>query len=148
MADPLAEALQRYAEFLATLTADSLDRLDGFVTDDVHFRDPFNDVRGRGRMKAVFARMFQDCTDISFAIDGMMREGNEAFLKWTFRFRPRRLGGTAPWTAIGVSELHLAPDGRIAAHLDHWDASSQFYARLPILGALVRLVRRRVSLNS
>ena len=144
MADPGAKALQNYAGYLATLTPAGLDQLGGFVTDDVHFRDPFNDIRGRDKMKAIFARMFEDCTDIRFIIGGSLQKGDEAFLKWTFHFRPRRFGGGRIWTAIGVSELHFAPDGRVAAHIDHWDSGSQFYARLPLVGSLVRLVRNRL----
>ena len=142
--DPVAAGLDRYVRFLGSLTADSLDRLDDLVTEGVHFRDPFNDVRGRGMMKAVFADMFRDCTDIAFVTDGIVRQDREAFLKWTFRFHPRRFGGPAPWIATGVSELQLATDGRIAVHIDHWDAGSQFYARLPVVGPLVRFVRSRV----
>src|SRR3546814_19194485 len=94
-------------------------------------------------MKAIFATMYRDCTDVAFVIDGVLRQDDTAMVKWTFRFRPQRFGGAQPWIAIGVTELHLAPDGRIAAHLDYWDAGSQFYARLPLLGPLVRFVRRR-----
>jgi len=142
--DPVGEGLRAYAGFFAAMTPETLDRLDALVCDDVHFRDPFNDVRGRTAMKAVFAAMYRDCTDIGFTIDGVVRQGDEAFLKWTFRFRPRRFGGRVPWLAVGVSEVHFAPDGRVSAHLDHWDAGSQLYARLPLLGPLVRFVRRRL----
>lgn len=144
MADPVAQGLQRYADFFETLTPDSLRLLDELVTEDVHFRDPFNDIRGKAKMRAVFLRMYEDCTDIRFTVEGTLREEQEAFLKWTFHFRPRRFSGGRIWTAIGVSELHFTPDGRVSAHLDHWDAGSQFYARLPVLGPLVRLVRNRL----
>ena len=36
-------------------------------------------------------------------------------------------------------------DGRVLSHLDHWDAGGQFYARLPVLGTLIRLVKRRLA---
>ncbi|MFC3676684.1 nuclear transport factor 2 family protein [Ferrovibrio xuzhouensis] len=142
--DAVGEGLDRYLRFLAGLTPETLDGLDGLVCDDVHFRDPFSDVRGRAAMKTIFAAMYRDCTDVAFVIDGVLRQDAMAMVKWSFRFRPKRFGGAQPWTAIGVSELHLAPDGRIAAHLDYWDAGSQFYARLPLLGPLVRFVRRRL----
>lgn len=142
--DPVAAGLQRYADFFAGLTRQSLDGLDALVTEDVHFRDPFNDVQGRSIMKALFADMFRDCSYVKFRIDGAVRDGDQAFLKWTFFYTPRRFGGPDPWQAIGVSELHFTPDGRVKAHLDHWDAGSQFYARLPIIGALVRWVRNRL----
>lgn len=142
--DAVGEGLERYLGFLTGLTPETLDGLDALVCDDVHFRDPFSDVRGRAAMKNIFAAMYRDCADVAFAIDGVLRQDNRAMVKWTFRFRPKRFGGPQPWTAIGVTELHLASDGRIAAHLDYWDAGAQFYARLPLLGPLVRFVQRRL----
>lgn len=143
--DPIDAGLQRYVDFFATMTAQTLDRLDQLVTEDVHFRDPFSDTRGRERMKRIFAAMYEDCTDIGFVIDGTVRQGDEAFLKWTFRFRPRRLGRGKAWMAIGVTELHFTAAGLVRAHLDHWDSGSQFYARLPLVGPMVRFVRNRLS---
>src|SRR3546814_1664346 len=52
--DAVGEGLERYLRFLAGLTPESLDGLDGLVCDDVHFRDPFRDVRGRAALKAIF----------------------------------------------------------------------------------------------
>ena len=42
----------------------------------------------------------------------------------------------------GMSELRFAPDGRIREHVDHWDAAGQVYARLPLVGRLIRALRR------
>lgn len=143
--DPIAEGLKRYLAFYADLSPETLPQLRDLVTPDVHFRDPFNDVRGTDAMLAIFAAAYRDCTDVRFAIDGSVREGAEAFLKWRFYFRPKRLGPGEPWEITGVSEVHFTPEGRVAVHLDHWDSGAQFYARLPLIGALVRWVRRRAA---
>lgn len=145
--DPIAVGLSRYVDFLASMTPDTVENLDDHVTPDVHFRDPFNDLHGVAAMKAVFHHMYRDCTDVRFVIGNTVQQGPRAFVTWTFYFRPRRLRGTAPWQADGVTELHFDAGGRVAAHLDHWDAGAQFYARLPVLGALIRLVRNRLRLN-
>jgi hypothetical protein len=34
----------------------------------------------------------------------------------------------------------------VAEHIDHWDSGEQFYRRLPVLGWLIGLVRKRLSL--
>jgi steroid delta-isomerase len=47
----------------------------------------------------------------------------------------------------GMSEIHFAPDGRISEHIDHWDSGGQFYERIPVLGWLIRLVRKRLELR-
>jgi hypothetical protein len=44
-----------------------------------------------------------------------------------------------------MSEVAFGADGRALSHIDHWDAGGQFYARLPVLGTLIRLVKRRLA---
>jgi steroid delta-isomerase len=35
-------------------------------------------------------------------------------------------------------------DGRVVYHRDYWDAAGELYERIPLLGALMRGVRRRL----
>lgn len=51
--------LQRYIDFFEDLREDHLDRLSDVMTDDVHFVDPFNDVKGPIKLKSLIARMVQ-----------------------------------------------------------------------------------------
>ena len=44
-----------------------------------------------------------------------------------------------------MSELTLAPDGRVAEHVDYWDPAAQLYERVPVLGWLMRRIRRRLA---
>jgi len=46
------------------------------------------------------------------------------------------------WQEEGMSDVHFAPDGRVADHQDHWDAAAQFYGRLPLVGPLLRWLGR------
>ncbi|GIK88582.1 MAG: hypothetical protein BroJett026_40630 [Betaproteobacteria bacterium] len=44
-----------------------------------------------------------------------------------------------------MSEVAIAADGRVSAHLDHWESGMQVYARLPLLGTAIRAVARRIA---
>ena len=110
----------------------------------MRFRDPFNDVRGVERMIAIFQAGFADTQEMRFEVVDVARNGRRGFILWRMLFRPKRVGGEQPWTVDGVSEVELTAEGKVAAHLDHWDAASQFYERLPVLGFLLRLVKRRL----
>ncbi len=142
--NPGAVTLARYAAFYESLSPETLPQLRDLVMPDVRFRDPFNEVTGVEPMLRIFAAMYEDCTDIRFTITGSVQQQDKAFLIWRFYFRPRRLKVSQPWEVEGVTELHFTADGRIAAHLDHWDAGSQFYGRLPLLGPVIRFLRRRL----
>ena len=47
----------------------------------------------------------------------------------------------------GVSEVHLAEDGRVAAHLDYWDPTPGLWQRIPLLGTVLRGLRRRIGVR-
>jgi hypothetical protein len=38
----------------------------------------------------------------------------------------------------------FAADGRIARHRDYWDVAEELYEKVPLLGGLMRLVKRRL----
>ncbi|MCB2108267.1 MAG: nuclear transport factor 2 family protein [Rhodobacteraceae bacterium] len=137
----LAPAARAYVAFYESLTPETVANLGNVVTDDVRFKDPFNDVRGRGAYAAILSHMFKAVPDISFKVSHVAIDGEVCFLRW--RSEGTLSGG--PWIVDGMSELRFAPDGRVREHIDHWDAAAQFYERLPILGALIRFIRRRVA---
>ena len=41
-------------------------------------------------------------------------------------------------------ELSMEQLEGIDGFIDHWDASEQFYAKLPLIGTIIRLIRRRL----
>ena len=141
-ADPTYVA-DRYRRFLESLTPETLDRLPDYVAEDVRFKDPFNDVRGADAMQRVFRHMFENVGDIRFAVHHVALDGDTCFMDWRFE---GRLGGR-DWSFDGASVITLDAEGRVAAHIDHWDAGSAFYERLPVIGWLLARIRGRLAIR-
>jgi len=140
ISDPRTAQVVRYFE---TLTPASLDSGLAIYTDDARFKDPFNDVRGRAAIRVIFAHMFDTLTEPRFTVLTTITEGDQAFLTWDFSFK-RQPTGTA-MLIHGGTHLHFASDGRVTAHRDYWDAAEELYAKLPVLGALMRWLRGKLS---
>jgi limonene-1,2-epoxide hydrolase len=140
------DCFARYLHLFETLTADRLDEFDPLTTPDVRFSDPFTDVIGRDRLKAVLAKMFADVDEPRFTVIGYAGDGASRYVRWRFDARSR--GRTRVAIAIeGMSEMQIAEDGRICSHVDHWDAARQVYERLPVLGWLLRQLKRRIGIS-
>jgi len=139
----MTEPHERYRAFLETLTPETLGRLRDHVTPDVRFKDPFNDVRGADAMARVFRHMFANVADIRFTVHHSMASGDTALMAWRF---DGVLGGR-PWRFDGTSVLRFAADGRVAEHIDHWDAARDFYERFPVIGWLLAWLRRRLAVR-
>ncbi|PWR18561.1 nuclear transport factor 2 family protein [Zavarzinia aquatilis] len=138
-------ALARYAAALEGLRPETVDALDAVMAPDIRFRDPFNDIAGLDHARALFRQMFEDCLDVRFALRGRFRDGERAVLLWTMDYRLRRWPDR-PLKIEGASELCLDPaSGLVTAHVDHWDAASQLYEHVPLLGFVLRRLRRRIA---
>ena len=44
----------------------------------------------------------------------------------------------------GASHLKFDTTGRIAYHRDYWDAADELYAKLPLIGPVMRYLKRRL----
>lgn len=136
------QALQRYADFFENMTLQSINNLDGIYAADVHFKDPFNDVRGTEEVRRIFRRMFESCKDPRFKVFDVMPTDKASYLHWHMTFVPRaRMLGKHRWHIDGISRVKFTADGKVQEHVDYWDASEYFYARLPVVGGLIRLLR-------
>ena len=137
----MMQAPARYRQYLETLTPETLASLPEYVHPDVRFRDPFNDVHGADAMARIFQDMFDNVGDVFFRIHHMTGKGNTCLMAWRFQATLRG----KPWEFDGTSVITFAPDDRVAEHIDHWDAAGNFYEHLPIIGWLLRALRRRVA---
>jgi hypothetical protein len=135
--------VQRTVAFWETMSADSLADIATVYTEDVAFRDPFNDIRGIGKLRHICDDMFVKLDGVKFDIIETIEEDNRAFLIWNFQFRIKTLKPDLLRTIHGGSHLRFAADGRVEYHRDYWDAAGELYEQLPVVGALMRFLKKR-----
>ena len=134
----------KVVQFYEQLTPNSLTELPGIYAEQATFKDPFNEVRGLPAIHTVFSHMFETLTRPRFVVLNTMTQGDEAWITWNFLIqRPQ-----GEWSIHGATHLRYAEDGRIKQHRDYWDPAQELYARLPILGPLVRWLTRRLSASA
>jgi len=121
-----------------------LDRLGEFYAPDAHFKDPFNEVQGLAGIRAVFEHMYAALHEPRFVIREAIVQGGQCFLVWDFLFRFKSYT-TAEQCVRGGSHLKFGSDGRITLHRDYWDAAEELYEKLPVVGALMRWLKRRAN---
>ena len=139
LSDP---AVQRIVAFFEQLSPQDLPQLHQIYSPDAHFKDPFNEVQGVAAIQRIFEHMFDSLDSPHFIIRDTLVQGDQCFLSWDFGFRMKRFNRSAQ-IIRGASHLKLADDGRILLHRDYWDAAEELYEKLPLLGALMRWLKRR-----
>lgn len=143
--DPTTPA-GRYARILEGLRPETLDKFSAALAEDVYFRDPFSETRGRETMAAIFREMFNQLGDIEFRVTDLMTSGDTCLMAWVMSGRPRGRGKVLGpiWRAEGMTRVRFNADGLVTEHVDHWDAASQLYEKFPLLGGVLMRLRRRI----
>ena len=137
-------AVQRIVALFEGLSPADLPRLATIYTEDALFKDPFNEVAGVAAIQHIFEHMFVSLDGPRFVIRDAIVQGNQCFLSWDFIFRMKRFNREEQ-VVRGGSHLRLAADGRISEHRDYWDVAEELYEKLPVLGALMRWLKRRAA---
>lgn len=141
------EIFARYANYFDTLLPNTVARLKDLAAEDLHFKDPFNDLHTIDSAIRLFEEMFEETINPRFEVTHIAACDSTAFLRWNFTFTPKSalLNVREPWKIVGVSEVRCNAEGKIIEHIDHWDSGRYFYERLPLFGSVVRLIRRRMA---
>ena len=140
-ADP---RVQRVVSLYQGLTPDNLPELGRVYSEQATFRDPFNAVQGLPAIAAIFSRMFATLDMPRFTVSDVVVAGDDAFLIWDFSCRSRG-SGARNLSIHGASHLRFGADGKVLMHRDYWDAAEELYEKLPVIGTLLRWIKRRTT---
>jgi len=132
------------ARYFESMTPEALTRLDTVYAQDAFFKDPFNEVTGLPAIRRIYEHMYEALIDPGFLVVNRIVEDAQAMFEWDFRFRIRRWRPHQVWKIHGTTHLRFGPDGRIVHHRDYWDTGEELYAKLPVIGGVVRFLRRRM----
>ena len=143
MSAPSDPGLDRVVRFFESLSRESLATIDRVYAPDAWFKDPFNEVQGLVSITAIFEHMFEQVDSPRFVVRESIVQGESAMLVWDFEFAFRSPPPAGPQVIRGCSHLRFDAQGRVAYHRDYWDAAEELYAKLPLVGPLVRWMRRR-----
>ena len=142
-----SEALAAIEAFFSGMTPAHLARLGEIYSAQARFKDPFNEVQGVDAIRGIFQHMYDRLQLPRFVVTARLQQGRQCFLAWDFVFGLHP--NSAEITVRGATHLWLAPsaDGqwRIEVHRDYWDAAEELYEKMPLLGALMRWLKRRVN---
>jgi hypothetical protein len=139
-------ALDRFATFFSSFAPDKVDRLLAVTyAEDIYFNDTLKEIHGRAALAPYLresAEAVEACT-----VEIQDRVGNGAgdyYLRWKMMIRFRRFARGRDTWSVGMSHLRFDADGRVALHHDFWNAAEGLYQYVPVLGAGIRAIQRRL----
>ncbi len=128
--------------FYQDLSPETVDRFPDFYSANAFFKDPFNEVRGVAAIQRIFKHMFRQVAEPRFIVSEQVVDDHGAMLIWEFYYRVRLWGKGQVQCMRGASHLKFDGQGQVYYHRDYWDTGEELYMKLPVLGTLMRGLRR------
>jgi len=138
-------ALESLVAFYEHFSPASIERFGEFYSAEAYFKDPFNEVRGLAALQHIFRHMFEQLDAPRFVIVERVVDAGGAVLVWEFHFRLRSWKPAETQTIRGVSHLKFDADGKVCWHRDYWDAAEELYAKMPLIGAVIRGLQKKLA---
>ena len=140
-----AAAVHRLAQLYEQISPELLPELAQCYASSARFKDPFNDIQGTAAIVRVFEHMFAAMEQPRFIVTQRIVQGDQAFLVWEFYFRLRDKRVRDEQFIRGTTHLQFDSQGLVSLHRDYWDTAEELYEKLPLLGVLMRWLRRQMT---
>ena len=137
--------IEGLVDFFESVSPETLVRIGDLYGADARFKDPFNDVKGVPAIEQVFRHMFTQVQAPRFVVGERIVQGDSAMLVWRFEFGVRVGKTLRPQVVNGVTHFKFDAQGKVSLHRDYWDTGEELYMKLPVLGWLLRVLRRRLA---
>ena len=141
-------AMQRVVHFFEHLQPADVARIAELYTANAQFKDQFNEVQGLPAIEHIFAHMFEALDAPRFVITTQVLQGTQCFVTWDFLFAMARIDSGKTQTIRGATHFVLCEEAgawRVAVHRDYWDAAEELYEKLPVVGSLMRWLKKRAN---
>ena len=127
-----------FIKLISTFDSDSLGDLPKIYSPTIEFEDPINTVQGLDNLYLVFEDLLKVFSEIEIQVKETSSTDHTAFVRWlmTYRFRKKK------YSIDGVTHLKFDSSGLICKHKDYWDASFPLYGTFPMLGSLMRGIKK------
>ena len=139
------QAVTRVVALFENLSPADLPELGQFYAAHAGFKDPFNEVQGLTEIQRIFAHMFEALHEPRFVVTARVVQGQQCFLTWDFLFRFKGFQQDTLQTVRGATHLVVDAQGLITLHRDYWDAAEEMYEKFPLVGGLMRWLKKRAN---
>jgi hypothetical protein len=137
--------IAKLLDFYHLLTPEAVTRMGEFYAHDAYFKDPFNEVNALEDIQRIFRHMFVSLNEVKFSVTETIAQDSGVVLVWDFTFRIKKYQPEILQRIRGVSHIRFNADGKVNYHRDYWDAAEELYEKLPVVGALMRFLKKRMA---
>jgi limonene-1,2-epoxide hydrolase len=135
-------AVERFKDFLSVISEEQVrTKLRQTYADDAYFNDTLKEISDVATLEKYLLKTAENVDSCTVEFLDTASAGGEYYFRWlmTVRFKKFKKGEDQP--SIGITHIRFNKEGKVVFHQDYWDASENFFEKIPVLGWMIRKVK-------
>jgi limonene-1,2-epoxide hydrolase len=138
-------AIERFETFIADLSTTSVKAdIRKVYAPTLFFNDTLKTIRDVDTLEKYFLTTDDAMSSYGLKVEQTVSTPEGVFVRWRMDVVFRKFLKGQVQSSIGISHIRFDKDGRVIYHQDYWDSGSALFEKIPVLGAGIRAVKRRL----
>ncbi len=133
----MKKVLHKYLDLFEKLEPNKINELINIIDKNFIFEDPFQKLKGKKPFRDLLEKMFKKLQKPQFSILKVYEDKFVSIVKWKFSCKVFKKN----ISFLGMSEICIK-NNLVISHIDYWDSGRNFYAKLPLIGSIFRILHR------
>ncbi|WKK76630.2 nuclear transport factor 2 family protein [Marivirga salinae] len=133
--------LEKFKNYFSQIDFTNNSVLNEIYSDHIVLKDPIHEIHGIENLKAYFNKLNENLIEGSFLFTDESIVDNKAYLSWEMNLKLKRPKKNVK--ASGISVLII--EDKIIRQRDYFDTGELFYENIPVLGAIIRTIKKKLS---
>lgn len=139
------EGIERFTDFFGDLREDRVKaKVRDVYSADVRFNDTLKSIRGVEALEHYLVETARSVESCKVDIEEVVPTPEGVYVRWRMHILFKKFRKGEVQSSIGVSHLRFDKEGKVAYHQDYWDSGANLFEKVPVLGAGIRAVKRRL----
>ena len=130
--------IEKFKNYFAQMDLGNDSSLGDIYSNTIVFTDPIHEISGIEKLREYFSKLNDNLIEGSFQFIDESTVDNKAYLSWEMKLKLKRPNKSVK--ASGISVLTI--EEKIIEQRDYFDAGELFYENIPILGGIIRSVKK------
>jgi len=117
--------------------------LSSFYDDSIEFKDPIHQIQSISSVTSYFDKLNKNLKSGGFTFTSISINEKKCYLEWNMEIELNRPNKIV--SASGISVLSF--EHKITHHRDYFDAGEVFYENVPLLGSVIKRLKKSLKNN-
>lgn len=133
--------IEKFKNYFTLLDFNNDSILGEIYSNNVVFTDPIHEIYGIEELNKYFNKLNDNLIEGSFQFTDESTVDDKTYLSWEMNLKLKRPKKNVKTSGISV----LTIEEKIISQRDYFDAGELFYENIPILGSIIRFLKKKMA---